>query len=96
MMQTVIQSESLLQRITRIVQLLIDGNNIYQERLTSQEMINLIYQIFCRSSHIDLSMISDDELIARIDSVLMVHAVAGTLNDLTADELKTFNEIVGD
>ncbi len=38
--------------------------------------------------------ITDNQLTDRIDSILVLEAVSGTLNDLTPEEIKIFDEVV--
>jgi len=57
-------------------------------------MIQLIMHLFDRFSMEEVKAIPDEDLIDRIDSILVVEAVSGTLNDLTPEQMKMFEEAV--
>ncbi|KAF3886646.1 MULTISPECIES: hypothetical protein [Nostocales] len=88
------EKEILLSHICQIVKNLIQGNNLYQERLNTDEMIQLIANLFKRFSTEELKAITNDDLIKRIDSILVLEAVSGTLNDLTPEQIKMYEEAV--
>jgi hypothetical protein len=41
-----------------------------------------------------MTEIKDDDLIDRIDSILILEAVSGTFNDLTPEQVAVFDEAV--
>ncbi len=55
-------------------------------------MNQLMIHLFDRFSVEQLKAISNEDLIDRIDSILVVEAVSGTLNDLTPEQMKMFEE----
>ena len=94
-MQTVSEEKKvLLSHISQIVKNLIQGNTFYQERLDTNQMIQLMVNLFDKFSTEELKAIPNDDLTDRIDSILVLEAVSGTLNDLTPEQMKMFEEAV--
>ncbi|AHJ29186.1 hypothetical protein PN465_20120 [Nodularia spumigena CS-584] len=90
------QTEPAFKRISAIVEDLIAHNDLYQERLDKQQMINYIFDLFSQAdTSPDIDQINQEDLTKRINSILVLHAVAGTLNDLTPEEMAIFDEAVG-
>ena len=83
-----------LVRISQIVNNLIDSNSFYQEKLDKNEMILDLVDLFKQLSLEEFATIDDEDLIHRIDRLLVTHAVSGTLNDLTPEQMKMFDEAV--
>ncbi|HLO85307.1 MAG TPA: hypothetical protein VK203_09885 [Nostocaceae cyanobacterium] len=82
-------------RISAIVENLIANSSWYQERLNKEEITNHIYNLFNKHDIVaNIDTISQEDLIERIDSILVTHAVAGSLNDLTPEEMAIFDEAV--
>ena len=82
------------QKLTQIVETLIDNNPIYRENLERQEMILMINQSFNPVAIPDLNSISEGELTKRIKSILSLHLVSGMLNDFTPKQMPIFDESV--
>ena len=93
-MTQVINYQSNSQKLTQIVQTLIENNPVYQENLELQEMIKVINQTFDPVAVPDLNSISEEELTRRIKSILSLHLVSGMLNDLTPEQMQIFDESV--
>lgn len=81
-------------RISGIVDHLIQGKSLYEERLDKQEVMQLLARLLDKFSPEFIKAIPDDELIARIDSILVIEAVSGTLNDLTPEQIDIFDSSV--
>lgn len=82
------------QKLTEIVDNLIDSNIHYQENLNRQEMIANVISNFTPQKIPDFYSVSEEELTQRIKRVLSLHLVSGMLNDLTPEEMKLFDEAV--
>jgi len=82
------------QKLTQIVETLINNNPIYQENLDRQEMILMINQNFNPVAIPDLNSISEEELTKRIKSILSLNLVSGMLNDFTPEQMRLFDESV--
>ncbi|MDM9380299.1 hypothetical protein QUB80_06240 [Chlorogloeopsis sp. ULAP01] len=81
-------------RISEIIDNLIKGNSLYQERLNKEEMIQLLVRLLDKFSPDYIKAIPDNDLKHRIDSILVIEAVSGTLNDLTPEQMEMFNAAV--
>ena len=94
MVQVAAGKEVAIARISEITEKLIAGDSLYQEKLDIYEMIELLVKAFDKFSAAEMQEISDDDLAYRIDHILIVEAVSGTLNDLTPEELEIFDAAV--
>ncbi len=93
-MNQVINCEVNEQKITEIVERLIDSEILYQENLNRQEMLEIMKENFTLINVPDLNEISEDELAKRIKSLLSLHLVSGMLSDFTPEEMRIFDEAV--
>ena len=74
---------------------LIANNSVYRERLDQQQMIERMYELFTQPNlGDDVETIADDDLSQRINKILVVHAMAGLLDDFTPEEIAIFDEAV--
>ncbi|QLE40980.1 hypothetical protein FD723_11305 [Nostoc sp. C052] len=81
-------------RLSKIVDKLIQNNNLYQERLDKQEIIQHLVNLLDKFSPEFINALSERELTDRIDSILVIEAVSGTLNDLTPEQIEMFDAAV--
>ncbi|WP_017295270.1 hypothetical protein [Geminocystis herdmanii] len=93
-MNQVINCQVNEQKITEIVEKLIDSQVLYQENLNRQEMIKVMKENFTPINVPDLNEISEDELAKRIKSLLSLYLVSGMLSDFTPEEMRIFDEAV--
>jgi len=93
-MNQVINLEINEQKLTEIVNNLINSNTHYQENLNREEMITNVISNFTPQKIPDFYSVSEEELTRRIKSILSLHLVSGMLNDLTPEEMKLFDEAV--
>lgn len=87
-------NHELLNRISPIVENLFKANSLYLVKLKKQEMIEMLVDLFAQFTPEEMRAIKDDELTKRIDSILVLDAISGTLNDLTPEQIKMFDEAV--
>ncbi len=87
-------NQELHNRISPIVERLIQGNSLYQVKLNKREMIEMLVELFGQFSPEEMREIKEDDLIRRIDKILVLEAVAGTLNDLTPEQIAIFDAVV--
>lgn len=85
---------AVMSRISAIVDSLFKRNSLFRERLDQDETIQFIVSLFEKFSLEEFEAIDDINLLNRIDKILLIEAVAGTLNDLTPGQLKIFDEAV--
>ncbi len=83
-----------LSRVSQIVNNLIDTNKFYQEKLDKNEMVLDLVDLFKQLSLEELATIEDEDLTHRIDNILTLEAVSGTLNDLTPEQMEMFDASV--
>ncbi|KAF3885562.1 MULTISPECIES: hypothetical protein [Nostocales] len=87
-------NQELTNRISPIVEKLFQGSSFYTVRLKKQERITDLVNLFGELSPEDFRTISEEELTSRIKKLLTLEAVSGTLNDLTPEQIKIFDEAV--
>jgi hypothetical protein len=86
--------QELHDRISPIVEKLIQGNSLYQVKLNKREMISMLVDLFGQFSPTEMREIHEDDLIRRIDKILVLEAVSGTLNDLSPEQIAIFDAVV--
>jgi hypothetical protein len=94
MAEVVSYHQELRERIVPIVERLFQGNSLYVVRLKQREMIEMLVELFAKFTPEEMREIKDNDLQERIDSILVLEAVAGTLNDLTPEEIAIFDAAV--
>ncbi|MEL6459004.1 MAG: hypothetical protein AAFQ91_12220 [Cyanobacteria bacterium J06621_15] len=88
------ENPELMNRILPIVEKLIKASSLYQVKLKKDEMVTKMVDLFGEFSPEEFLAISENDLEKRIDSILVVEAVSGTLNDLTPEQIAIYDEIV--
>jgi hypothetical protein len=86
--------QELTNRISPIVDNLFKSNSLYLVKLKKWEMIEMLVDLFGKFIPEEMRAIKDDDLTRRIDSILVLEAVSGTLNDLTPEQIKMYDEAV--
>ncbi len=87
-------TQELTNRISPIVENLFKGNSFYIVNLKKQERIQDLVNLFGNFSPEEFRAIPNAKLARRIDKLLALEAVSGTLNDLTPEQIKIFDEAV--
>ncbi|BAZ16084.1 hypothetical protein NIES4071_79590 [Calothrix sp. NIES-4071] len=87
-------TQELYNTITPIVEKLFKSSSLYIVKLNKQEMIDMLVELFGKFTPEEMRSIKEDDLIQRINSILVLNAVSGTLNDLTPEQIKMFDEAV--
>ncbi len=88
------EKDIFLVRISQIVNNLIDSSKFYQEKLDKNEMVLDLVDLFKQFSLEEFTRIEDEDLTHRIDNLLNLEAVSGTLNDLTPEQIEMFDASV--
>ena len=88
------ENPELVNRIKPIVEKLIQGRSLYQVKLKKDEMVTKMVDLFGEFSPEEFREISDIDLEKRINSILVVEAVSGTLHDLKQEQIAIYDEIV--
>ncbi len=94
MTQVSTEKNLLSSRISETVENLLKANNLYKQRLKKDRVTKLLSNLFEQLSSEEISSMSERDLTERIDSILMIEAISGTLNDLTDEQMKIFEEAV--
>lgn len=84
--------DAVMLRISKIVDNLIGDNEIFKNIDKPKLMESL--SILVEKAPEKLISIADDELTQRIETVLVIEATAGMLQDFTPEEMKAFEESV--
>ena len=84
----------LINPISPIVDKLFQTNSLYQVKLDKDEMLEMLVSLFGKFSPEEKRAITDKELTKRIDKILVLEAVSGTLNDLTPEQIAIFDAAV--
>lgn len=88
------QRDALVARILPIVENLFQDNNLYQLKLDKQEMVEMLVNMFGQFTPEEMKAITEPDITRRIDKILVLEAVSGTLNDLTPEQIKMYDEAV--
>lgn len=88
------ENQEFVNRIAPMVEKLIKGNSLYQVKLKKDEMVTKIVDLFRQFSVEEFNAINSNDLEKRIDSILIIEAVSGTLNDLTPEQIAIYDEAV--
>ena len=94
MQETKNENNQFIERISPIVNQLFQSNSLYQTRLKKEEMLEMLVNLLSKFSTEDFKAITDYQLTRRIKKFLTLEAVAGTLNDLTPEQIEIFDAAV--
>ena len=86
--------QELTERISHVVDKLFRGSSFYMVKLDQYEMMEMLIELFSRFSPEEMRAIKEHDLTRRISKILTLEAVAGTLNDLTPEEIAIFDAAV--
>ncbi|ALB42080.1 MAG: hypothetical protein HEQ13_06020 [Dolichospermum sp. DEX189] len=95
MLSTELQQESMISRIEKIVNILMEERPLFKEELNAEEMIHELYNLFQQNLPIDeFNSMQDQDLKTRCSGIMVTEAVAGTLNELTPEQIAIFDEMI--
>ncbi len=95
MLSTDMRPESMLKRIEQVVSVLMEERPLFKKELNHAEMIKHLFQIFQENLLIEqFNALSEQELKKRCSSIMVTEAVAGTLNELTPEQIAIFDEVI--
>ncbi len=86
--------QELRERISTLVDKLFRKNSLYMVKLDQYEMTEMLIELFNRLSPEEMRAIKEHDLTRRIDKILVLEAVSGTLNDLSPEEIAIFDAAV--
>ncbi|MFN6154317.1 hypothetical protein [Anabaena sp. AL09] len=95
MLSTELQQESMINRIEKIVAILMEERPLFKEELNPTEMVELLSTLFETNLPIEeFNTMSDQELKKHCSCIMVTEAVAGTLNELTPEQMAIFDEAI--
>jgi hypothetical protein len=95
MLSTELQQESMFHRIEKIVAILMEERPLFKEELNAKEIIQELCHLFQKNLPIDeFNNMQDQDLKARCSGIMVTEAVAGTLNELTPEQIAIFDEMI--
>jgi hypothetical protein len=86
--------QELTERISTLVDKLFQGSSFYKVKLDQYEMTEMLIELFGRFTPEEMRAIKEHDLTRRIGKILTLEAVAGTLNDLSPEEIAIFDAAV--
>ncbi len=88
-----IEPSTELSRVSKIVDKLMNDNEIFN-KLDKDKFMEFWATLMSEMPSVQLTSISEDELTRRIDKVMAIEAMSGMLNDLTPEQIKSFDAAV--
>ena len=95
MSQIIEKKDLIIARISRIVENLKQADSLFEEKLNADEMVKVLFALVTDNFTTEqFNNLSDAELTRRFRKVMITEAVAGTLNDLTPEQIALFDQMV--
>jgi hypothetical protein len=95
MLSTELQQKSMIKRIEKIVAILMEERPLFKEELNPTEMVELLCTLFETNLPIEqFNTMTDQDLRKRCSMIMVTEAVAGTLNELTPEQMAIFDEAI--
>ncbi|MFN7660969.1 MAG: hypothetical protein ACK5P3_23085, partial [Dolichospermum sp.] len=95
MLSTDMKQESIIKRIENVVAILMEERPLFKEELNPEEMIQELCNLFQQNLPIDeFNSMEDQELKKHCSGIMVLEAVAGTLNELTPEQIAIFDEMI--
>lgn len=89
------QQESMKTRIEKVVNILMEERPLFKEELNAEEMVQELCNLFQKNLPIEeFNSMEDQELKKHCSGIMVLEAVAGTLNELTPEQLAIFDEMI--
>jgi hypothetical protein len=95
MLSTEIQQESMINRIEKIVAILMEERPLFKEELNPREMVKHLYNIVQNNlTKEQFNNLSDEKLKENCSFVMSTEIMSGMLDDLTPEQVAIFDEAV--
>ncbi|NEP09994.1 MAG: hypothetical protein F6K14_07185 [Symploca sp. SIO2C1] len=95
MLSNDVTQKSLIQRIEQVVAILMEERPLFQEDLDYTEMVNHLAKLFQKNLPVEeFNTMSEQELKKHCSAIMVTEAVAGTLNELSPEQLAIFDEAI--
>ncbi|NES19012.1 MAG: hypothetical protein F6K41_08800 [Symploca sp. SIO3E6] len=90
-----VEKEQFMMRVSEIVDQLMSRQKIFQERLDRSTIIKLLIHLLKRLfTPEEIDAIDNQHLTNRIEKIMLLEAVSGTLNELTPAQIEIFDAAV--
>ncbi|NER23956.1 MAG: hypothetical protein F6J86_47130 [Symploca sp. SIO1B1] len=95
MLSNDITQKSLIQRIEQVVTILMEERPLFKEELNYSEMVHHLAKLFQQNLPIEeFNTMSEQELKGHCSTIMVTEAVAGTLNELSPEQLAIFDDAI--
>jgi len=95
MLSNDVNPKPLIQRIEQVVTILMEEHPFFKEELDYAEMVDDLAQVFQENLTIEeFNKMPEQELKKRCSGIMVTEAVAGTLNELSPEQLAIFDEAI--
>ena len=90
-----VEQEQFMMRVSEIVDKLMSRQKIFQERLDRSAIIKLLFNLFQKLfTPEEIGALDNQDLTSRIEKIMLLEAVSGTLNELTPTQINIFDAAV--
>ncbi|MBZ8180001.1 hypothetical protein [Oscillatoria salina] len=94
MEKTTVEKELALSRILQIVEQIMESDPWFQERLKKNEIMQVMNSLFNSVSPEETLKIDLEDLTKKISKIMTLEATAGTLNELSSEQIEIFDAFV--
>ena len=94
MQELSVVKDTVISRISAVIDKLLASDSLFQERLDKSELLQIFSNILDKVSPQELIGLDEEELTDRVDKVMVIEAVSGTLNGLTSEQMEIFDAAV--
>ncbi|NET58191.1 MAG: hypothetical protein F6K47_19150 [Symploca sp. SIO2E6] len=95
MLSNDVTQKSLIQRIEQVVAILMEERPLFKKDLDYAEMVNHLAKLFQQNLPIEeFNTMSEQELKKHCSLIMVTEAVAGTLNELSPEQLAIFDDAI--
>ncbi|NET60868.1 MAG: hypothetical protein F6K47_33450 [Symploca sp. SIO2E6] len=90
-----VEQEQFMRRVSDIVDKLMPHQQIFQERLDRGVIIELLLNLFQKTfTSEEIGALNNQDLASRIEKIMILEAVSGTLNELSPAQIEIFDTVV--
>ncbi|GAB4279404.1 MAG: hypothetical protein Fur0025_06650 [Oscillatoriaceae cyanobacterium] len=94
MQELSVVKDTVISRISAIIDKLLASDSLFQERLDKSELLQIFSNILDKVSPQELIGLDEEELTDRVDKVMATEAMSRLLDDLTPEQIEIFDAAV--
>ena len=95
MLSTDVEQELIIKRIEQVVSLLMEERPFFKEELDYSKIVQQLAKLFKKNLPLEeFKTMSDQELKSNCSIIMVTEAVAGTLNELTPEQMTIFDQAI--